>query len=137
MQEKLVDTGKAAEIAVSVPAWHDPSILSFTATTAPGTSPEQVRDAMRSQIAAALRDGFSAAELSRAKARIAASASLERDGVFSEIRAVSEALAAGDWTFAYSFDAAVEKLTLARINAAAKKYLVPAGETTGILIDTL
>lgn len=137
LQEKLVDKGLAADVGVAAPAWHDPAVITFTATTAPGVAPAKLAGLMRREIRKVSCDGVTALELSRAKARIASAGSLERDGVFSEIRMASEGVAAGDWTFAYRFEDDIAALSLRAVNAAAKKYLVSAGETQGILIDTL
>lgn len=137
LQEKLVDKGFAADAGVAAPAWHDPCVITFTATAAPGVAPTKLAELMRREIRKVARDGVTAVELARAKARIAAAGSLERDGVFNEIRAVAEGVAAGDWTLAYRLEEAITGLSLRSVNAAAKKYLTPAGETQGILIDTL
>jgi len=61
----------------------------------------------------------------------------ERDGIFNEIRTVSESVAAGDWTFGYAFEERIPKVKRVDIDRAAKKYLTPKGETAGILADTL
>jgi zinc protease len=137
LQEKLVDKGMAADVSVMVPAWHDPTVLTFTTTAAPGVTPQKLLELMRRETRNVARDGISSAELSRAKARIASAGSLERDGVFNEIRMVSEGVAAGDWTFAYRFEDDIAALTTRTVNAAAKKYLTAAGETAATLIDTL
>ncbi|MBM3272376.1 insulinase family protein [Candidatus Kaiserbacteria bacterium] len=137
LQEKLVDKGLAADAGVATPAWHDPCVMTFAATAAPGVAPQKLIALMRRETRKAAREGVTAAELSRAKARIASAASLERDGVFNEARMISEGVAAGDWTLAYRFEDDIATLTTRAVNAAAKKYLVSAGETQGILIDTL
>lgn len=137
LREKLVDKGLAADASVMVPFWHDPSAMTFTATAAPGVSPDKLAALIRRETQKAAREGVTAEELSRAKARIASQASLERDGIFNEIRAVSEGVAVGDWALAYRFEGDIAGLTLRAVNAAAKKYLNAAGETQGLLIDTL
>jgi hypothetical protein len=61
----------------------------------------------------------------------------ERDGIFTEMRAISESIAAGDWTLGYRFEEQLKKLKISQIQAVASRYLVATAETSGILIDTL
>jgi predicted Zn-dependent peptidase len=87
---------------------------------------------MRSEVAK-MSKGIEAGELNRAKERILSEAANERDGVFIETRATSEAIAAGDWTLGYRFPKDVSKLTVKDIERVAKKYFTPNLETSGIL----
>ena len=92
---------------------------------------------MRRELQAVARKGILAAELSRARERTLSQIADERDGIFNEIRSVSESTAAGGWTLGYTFEECIKKLKVADVNKAAKKYLMPANETSGILMDTL
>jgi len=120
-----------------MPATYDPSMISFTATAAEGTTPEKLIKLMRTQIAKTIKDGVETAEVARARERILSQMAEERDGIFNEIRTVSESVAAGDWTFGYVFEDKIRKIKRADIDRVAKKYLTRKGETTGILIDTI
>lgn len=136
MQQSIVDKGFASDIRSSAHWTHDPCLATFTATVAPSTSADNVLRKMRAEVALALKDGVTAEEVSRARARLLSESAQERDGVFREIRTVSEALAAGDWTLAYRFAGQVKRMTAARVNRAARMYFSKEKETAGILLDT-
>lgn len=136
MQQAIVDRGFASDIRSSAHWTYDPCLATFTATVAPSSSAEEVLRKMRAQIARALKDGVTTEEVFRARARLLSESAQERDGVFREIRTVSEALAAGDWTLAYRFADQIKSMTAARINRAARIYFSKEKETAGILLDT-
>lgn len=135
LQKALVDTGLAAELMSFCHPLYDPGVLSFIAHVGAGALPEQAMSAMRREASVFAKHGPTTEELKRAKERILAALSSERDGVLNEARAVSEAVAAGDWQMAYRAEAAVKALTVGAVARAAKKYLASAGETSGILYD--
>ena len=114
----------------------DPGLLSFTATVGKNATPKKVLDRMRAEVAKAKRSGITPSELKRARTRLLSQIADERDGIYNEMRSVSESLAAGDWTLGYRFEEQLRKLKSAEVNAVIKKYLVPEGETSGTLIDT-
>lgn len=130
----LVDTGLAADVSSAMPLLHDPGILSFTAHVADNAKPERVLALMRKEIADITRSPVSEIELARAKERLLSEAAYERDGVFKEIRAVSEMVAAGNWALGYRIEGSVKKLSPKDMARVAKKYLRPSGETSGVLI---
>lgn len=134
LEKVLVDTGMAAGVSAAMPPLHDPGVLSFTAHVADGIKPKLVLALMQKEIAALKRTPVTAEELARTKERLLSEAAYERDGVFSEIRAVSESIAAGDWTLGYKIEAAVKKLSPKDLGRITEKYLTPAGETSGVLI---
>ncbi len=136
LQRSLVDTGLAAEVHVSMAPLFDPGVLSFTATVGKNALPMKIIERMRAEITKAKRSGISASELNRARTRLLSQIADERDGIYNEMRSVSESIAAGDWTLGYRFEEQIRKLRAADINAAINTYLLPAGETSGILIDT-
>lgn len=135
LQRTLVDTGLAAELYVSEPALHDPGVAVFTAHVAHGALPEQVLKAMRQEIFQFRKQGATEEELSRAKERILAAVAAERDGVLNEARAVSEALAAGDWTLSYRLESEIAAVSLRDITRVARRYFISEGETSGLLLD--
>ena len=137
LQKTLVDRGFASELGLAVPATFDPSLLSLTATAAEGTTPDKLITMMRKEIAKLVKNGVEAAEITRARERILSQMAEERDGIFNEIRTVSESVAAGDWTLGYVFEEKIRTVKRADIDRVAKKYLTTKGETTGILIDTI
>ena len=136
MQKKIVDKGIAAELHAAAFPLRDEGILSFTATVGAAFEPAMVSKLIRREIQSVIKDGITAAELTRARERILSQIADERDGIFNEIRAVSESIAAGDWKLGYAFEEQVKRLRPAAVNKAAKKYLISKFETSGTLIDT-
>ena len=137
LQKKIVDAGHAAELHLSMHALYDPGIMSFTAVVGKKTKPERVLALMRKEIASIANKGVSRTEIVRANERILSQFADEHDGIFNEIRSVSESIAAGDWTLEYAFEKRLKALKPADIARVAKKFLTPKSETAGILVDTL
>jgi zinc protease len=137
LQKQIVDKGLAAEIHMSIFPSFDPATLSFTATVGSNVEPKRVLDVARREIQKIARRGILSTELARARERILSQIMDERDGIFSEIRSVSESVAAGDWTLGYAFEERIKKMKASEVNKVAKKYLSRSSETSGILIDTL
>jgi predicted Zn-dependent peptidase len=108
--------------------------MTITIHVAPGVNPQKILAMVRREVKD-LGTTVSPSELKRVRERILSSFSFERDGVFNEIRAVSEAVAAGDWKLAYSIEEATRKLAPKDLVKAAKKYLVPRYETSGVLTE--
>jgi zinc protease len=133
MQQHIVDVGLASDIFTFCAPLADPGFANFTAQCVPSVPPAKVLEKMREEIGAVAKGGITKEELLRAKERVLTDAANERDGVMMETRVTSEAIAAGDWTFAYKFPKDVSKLTVADIQRVAKKYFTPAKETSGIL----
>jgi zinc protease len=137
LQKKIVDTGHAAELHMSLHPFYDACVASFTAVIGKKSKPARVLALIKKEIAAAVKDGITKAELDRARERLLSEIAEEHDGIFGEIRAVSESIAAGDWTLNYRFARELKKLKASDVNRVAKRYFIPAGETAGTLIDTL
>lgn len=134
LQKKLVDTGLVADISAVAYPLHDPGIFTIQAHLSGATAPQKVLTTIRKELTS-LGKNITASELAYAKKRITAMFSRERDGVFNEIRAISEAVAAGDWTLGYKLEAAVAKATPQELMRVAKTYLTPRTETCGILLN--
>ena len=124
-------------MGVSLYALFDEGLLQFVATLNAKTDPKKIADRIRAEIKKVIQEGVSVAEVARARERILSQIADEHDGVFSEIRAVSESVAAGDWTLGYRFEEVIKILTKGSIQKAAQKYLVREHETMGYLKDTL
>ncbi len=133
LQKQIVDKGLATEIYLSAPALHDSGLLSVTAHVAEGVGLKRVLALMRKEINKFVSVAPSAKEIQRAKERLIAGIASQHDGVFKEICSVSESIAAGDWTLDYRMEELLTKVRGSDILRIARKYLVPAKETSGIL----
>jgi zinc protease len=133
-QRRLVDTGLATSVSQFSHPLFDPGWISFTAHVT--SQPQKVLDTMRAVIAEVREHGVTEDELLRAKERIRNDMASAQNGVFAEIRMVSEAVAAGDWRLFYEQVASLDTIELRHLEAAAQIYLVPEKETAGILRNT-
>lgn len=133
LQRALVDSGMAVYAAGQLHAFHDPSIWALTAQATPGTDPEAVLGIMRKEATKASAKAPSVDELRRAKEQLLAQLSYSRDGILSELFSINEAIAAGDWAFAYMLAEHIEAVTGADVLRVAKAQLVPECETVGVL----
>lgn len=135
MQQRLVDTGKAAEVNVFAHPMHDPSIMSFTAHAADGVTPEAALSAMRAECEKIIKvEPPSKAEITRAIESLAAQYAFARDGFLREAAVLTEALAAGDWKLAYELPDKISKVTQKDVARVAKQYLVGEHETAGVVV---
>lgn len=135
LQKALVDTALAADLSIFAMPLKDPGVASFTAHVAEGIVPAQVLKVARQEIARFVKEGPSKQEVVRARERILSQMAMERDGVLSEARTLSESVAAGDWCLGYQLEQAVAKLTPKEVQRAAQKYFTPKGETAGTLLN--
>ncbi len=133
MEQHIVDTGLASEVSTFCHPLFDTGITNFTAQCAEGVAPKKVAQAIRKEIDAVINDGVTKEELSYARERILSQGAASRDGVFNEIRVVSESVAAGDWALAYIIEQATARVTPADIRRVAKKYFSKFKETVGLL----
>ncbi len=133
LQKKLVDTGVASELSLSLPALRDPGFMSFTAHLADGVKPNRALRIMQQEILYFHTELPKIDELARAKERLLTQIAYERDGMFIDIRAVSESIAAGDWTLGYRIEGLIGRVGPKDIARVASTYLVPSQEVRGIL----
>ncbi len=133
LQKKLVDTGLATDVSVSVPELRDPGFMTFTAQINEGVDLAKALTTMRKEILSVLKTPPDKQELARAVERILSHIAYDRDGVLTEVRAVSEAIAAGDWMLVYRAEEHIKAVRPSDILRVAKQYLVASGETSGIL----
>ncbi|HEY5383302.1 MAG TPA: pitrilysin family protein [Candidatus Paceibacterota bacterium] len=133
MEQTLVNTGLASEVSTFCHPLFDEGFTNFIAQCASGNSPKAVAAAMRKEIEAVGERGVTHEELAHARERVLAEGSASTDGVFNEIRTVSESTSAGDWALAYKIEQAVKKTTPVDIKRVAKKYFNTSKETAGLL----
>lgn len=136
--QKLVDTGLAADISVSVHPSRDPGLLMISVHAGDGVKPQKLLELIRKELDALKGPKPpSKGELVRAKEKFRAEAMFGRDGALRETRILTEAIAAGDWKLAYELEEKVADVTPKDVARVAKTYLRTEGETSGILIGTV
>ncbi|MDB5188328.1 MAG: hypothetical protein JWO50_848 [Candidatus Kaiserbacteria bacterium] len=137
LQQTIVDTGLASDIHIVLLPTIDPSSTSLIVSLTEKGTPEQVLGLIRAELNAVVEIGVTRAELKRAQTRILGQLAHDRDGAMNEVSALSEAVAAGDWTLVYRSEDDVKALTVRDIQRIAKQYFIPNNETSGTLVNTL
>jgi zinc protease len=89
---------------------------------------DRVRTAISEEMARALKDGFTEAEVATAKRALLQARRISRaqDGALAGGLA-NQAYLGRTWDYAAKIDAGIEAVTVASANAALRKYLNPAG----------
>jgi zinc protease len=74
------------------------------------------------------------AEVQAAIAKNLANSAYQRDGTYAIAANLNEAIAIGDWTYYYTFDETLKKVTPADVQRVAQKYFNVDQSTTGWFI---
>jgi len=136
LEHELVRTARAA---IAASASYDsinrgPAMLTVSATPAPGTSVQQLEQALRDQLQRVAEQGVSEQELARAKAQVRASLVFDLDSMFSQAMQIGALDNAG---LPYdSLELLAHKLTevtSAQVQAMARRYLVDDNLTVAVL----
>lgn len=127
----LADKGKATATFTFAPELHDPGLFLFGAYLTAEATHEEVEAILLKEIEALIGGGVTEEELSRAKSVIRANIIYQRDGPFSIADQINDAIAMGDWTSYINRPKAIEGVTAAQIQAAAKRYFQRKSSTTG------
>jgi zinc protease len=136
LQRAIVDSGIAADFEVEMSPLHDAGWLAFTATLDDAAKSKKVFALIQQSIDAIVKKGVPKEDLKRAQEYILTTGAKSRDGVFGDAQAVSECIAAGDWTLDYRLESIVKKITSNDLKRAAS-YLTKSRNTTGVLKNTV
>jgi zinc protease len=131
LYRSLDDKGKASSTFTFAPQLHDPSLFFLGAYLTPDSTHAEAEALILQEIENLVAGGVGEAELQRAKAVIEAQTVYGRDGPYAIASAINECIALGDWTTYLTLPEAIQKVTPAEIQRAAKKYLVAKTRTTG------
>lgn len=131
LYRSLDDKGKASSTFSFAAQLHDPSLFFLGAYLTPDSTHAEAEALIVQEIENLIAGGVSEEELQRAKAVIEAQTVYGRDGPYAIASAINECIALGDWTTYLSLPEAIQKVTPAEIQRAAKKYLVAKTRTTG------
>ncbi|MDB6127227.1 MAG: peptidase domain protein [Verrucomicrobia bacterium] len=110
---------------------HDPSLHFTFIPLAPGATHEQVEKIAVDEIEKLKADGVTDAEVQAAVAKFLADAAFQRDGTYQIASNINTAIAVGDWTWFYTFNDAVKKVSAADVQRVAQKYFNVDQSTTG------
>ena len=116
----LTDPGLATSSAAYYPRLRDPGLFIAYATLAPDVPHETAEAALKAALQAIADDGVTEAELARARRQVVADEAFGRDGPFSVVAQINEAVALGDWTLFSAYRGRIEAVTAADVQAAAR-----------------
>ena len=127
------------QIATEVSAGYDdisrgPGLFSVDASPVEGQTVAVVEAALKEEIARVVKDGVSAAELSRVKAQVLASQVFQQDSLFYQAMQIGEWTTAGlDYRARDTRYAKLKAVTAEQVREVAKKYLVDDHLTVAVL----
>lgn len=109
----------------------DPSLFFIDAQLTPGTKHDDVEKRLLAEIEHVQKDGVQADEVAAAIAKYTATTAYRRDGSMAMAFELNEYIAVGDWSWYYTLEEAVKKITPADVQRVAKKYFSEDQRTTG------
>lgn len=128
------------QVAAAFGAGYDTDAVSYgsfyvSMTPSPGVSIEQAEAAYEKALAELLANGITEADVQQAKNRFAARLAFAKDSPMSAARAVGTSLASGiKLEDIENWPEAVNKVTLAQVQAAARRLFADNSSVTGILL---
>jgi zinc protease len=132
--KKLVDTKLASKLYGYAQTLYDPGFTYFQAEVPADKSIDSARQALFSAADALGTMNFTEEDLTRAKNTIQKSVENTMNKTINMAIALTEYIGAGDWRLWFLYRDRVEKLTLADIQAVAKKYYKTSNRTYGLFI---
>jgi zinc protease len=128
------------KVAASFAAGYNAEAVSYGAfyismTPSPGFTVEQAEEAFETALAAFLNTGITEADVDQAKRRFASRLAFAKDSPMSAARGVGMSLAAGiSLDDIENWPEAVNKVTLAQVQSAARRLFAENSSATGILL---
>ncbi|MEO8774533.1 MAG: pitrilysin family protein, partial [Gelidibacter sp.] len=136
LYKALVDGEKASSIWSFTPFTKEPGFIYINIDVPSDKSLADAEKMLLNTLDGLASNPVTEAELNRAKANILKQA----DELFRNSSLLgtymSEFIGAGDWRLAFIFRDRVEAMTVDKVNAAIKKYLIPTNRTVGNFIPT-
>jgi zinc protease len=127
----LVDKGLALNAGAGTDLHRDLSLHTVYASLAPGSTHEQVEEALLDEIEKIKTKGVTPAEVARVKQQYVAADAYKRDGTAAVASELNEWIAVGDWTLYVTFPEKVQQVTPADVQRVAKQYFNDDQSTTG------
>jgi zinc protease len=134
LHRDLVDGGYASDVDVFSFPLKDPNLFIVGTELTPQTAPEAVLARIEKIYRRIQTRGVSNDEVDRAKARITAEATFDRDGPLAFLSTINEAISLGDWTYFVTYPDRVEHVTTDMVQDVAQRYLQEVTRTTGYAI---
>ncbi|MDA8084110.1 MAG: pitrilysin family protein [Nitrospiraceae bacterium] len=112
----------------------DPHLFFAEATAARGRDIGDVEKALIEEIEKIRQQPPSESEVQKAKNQVEASFIMEQDSFYMQARLIGTFEMIGGWRLIDSYLDGIRKVTAGDVLRVARKYLVPGGKTTGVLI---
>lgn len=134
LYQALVEKELAVSVQANCDQHRDPGLFTIYVTVNPGVEPLQVENVVLSELKRVTEEGFSPADVRKAKRQILAAEAFGRDGTFNIAVQMSEAEAVADWRFFKDYSTNIEKVTPADVQRVALAYLCEDNRTVGHFI---
>ena len=128
---RLTDPGLTTGAYAYYPRLRDPGLFMLYGLLAPDVDAATVEAELRAVMQSVVDDGVTEAELERGRRQVVAEEAYGRDGPFSAVSQLNEAIAVGDWTLFADYRARIEAVTAADVQAAAARLLSSDRLTVG------
>ena len=120
----LIETGLSSGVNASNSAMRDPGLFYVFASLNPEVEHAQLEEAIFAEISSISDSGVTDAEVETAVSQLLAMEAYSRDGAFSVVQQLNEAIATGDWKLYSAYGSSLESVTADEIRRAANTYLV-------------
>jgi zinc protease len=127
----LVDQGLALSAGAGIDLLHDLSLHTLYAALTPGTTHEQIENALAAELNKIKANGVTPAEVASVKQQFIAEDAYKRDGTAAIASELSEWIGVGDWTLYVTFPQRVQQVTPADVQRVAKQYFSADQSTVG------
>jgi len=134
LYKALVDRGLAVTVGIYNFPFHDSALFITYALLAPGMSHERIEKVILQEYKKVGEKGITAKQLASAQARIKSMEAFNRDGAYTSMSMLNEAIATGDWTLYTHFNRDVQTVTADDVKRVAQTYFVEDQSTTGYFI---
>ncbi len=112
----------------------DPDLFTFYATVLPGKTVEEVERALQAEVERLQTEPVAAEALQRAKNQIESAFVFRQDSVYARASTLGRHELVGGWRLSEEFLRGVRALTVADLQAVARRYFVRDHQTTAILV---
>ncbi|MBL0186386.1 MAG: insulinase family protein [Candidatus Obscuribacter sp.] len=131
LYQSLVETGLAVEAFIWPNTQRDEYLLRIGAIPTPGTTLEQLEEALMAQLNKLAREEASPEELAKVKKASRKSRLLGADSQMSLVSKICEMEVASSWEFYLDYDALIDAVTAQDVRDVASRYFVKKNRTTG------
>lgn len=133
----LVDSGLATGAGGGPEPSHDPGLFTLSVPLTPGTAHEKAEQAVLGEVEKIKVSGVTAEDVARVVRQQKVATAFSRDGSSRIASALSEWIAAGDWTLFETYDAKLAAVTPADVQRVARQYLNEDQSTTGWFVPLI